>query len=58
MVGGGSLDIQGLVTEAPTLDALVDRVAAVVPDLLAANGQLPAGSISLRFSTTREIQAA
>lgn len=35
-----SEDIPGLVTEAPTLDALLDRVLAVAPELLEDNAHL------------------
>ncbi len=31
-------DIPGLVTEAPTFDALVERALAVIPELLEVNG--------------------
>ena len=30
-----SADLPGLVSEAPTLDALIERVSSVIPDLLA-----------------------
>jgi predicted RNase H-like HicB family nuclease len=33
-----SPDLPGLVTEAATIEALMERVKAVLPDLLAANG--------------------
>jgi hypothetical protein len=40
-----SADLPGLVSEAPTLDALVERVSAVIPDLLAlAEGPIATGS--------------
>lgn len=52
-----SKDLPGLVSEAPTLDALIDRVIAVVGDLLAANGGLP-GQVSLEFVTVRQVQLA
>lgn len=35
-----SRDIPGLVTEAPTLDALLERVLAVAPELLEDNAHL------------------
>ena len=35
-----SQDIPGLVTEAPTLDALLERVLAVAPELLEDNAHL------------------
>ena len=50
-------DLPGLVSEAPTLDALVDRVAAVVPELLAANGAAP-GPVRLEFHAARTLEAA
>ncbi len=36
-------DIPGLATGADTLEALVDKLKAVIPDLLEANGLLPPG---------------
>jgi len=51
-------DLPGLVSEASSLDALVERVAAVVPELLAANGETPDGPVTLNFSTTRQVQMA
>ncbi len=50
-------DLPGLVSEAPTLDALVERVAAVAPELLAAAGET-SGEVNLEFSTTRRVQMA
>jgi len=50
-------DLPGLVSEAPTLDGLIDRVMAVAGELLLANGQDPNG-VSLQFITTRQVQAA
>ena len=52
-----SEDLPGLVSEAPTLDALVDRVMAVAGELLAANGTAPAG-VSLQFNVTRQVEPA
>ena len=52
-----SEDVPGLVSEAPTLDALKERVAAVVPELLAANGTLP-GPVRLEFHAARTLEAA
>jgi predicted RNase H-like HicB family nuclease len=51
-------DLPGLVTEAATFDALVERVAAVAPELLATNGQIPAGPVTLEFLATRQVQMA
>nr|WP_295888537.1 DUF1902 domain-containing protein [uncultured Devosia sp.] len=39
-----SQDIPGLVTEAPSLDALLERVLAVAPELLEDNAHLPDGA--------------
>lgn len=50
-------DLPGLVSEAPTLDGLIERVMAVAGELLQANGQNPDG-VSLQFITTRQLQAA
>lgn len=50
-------DIPGLVSEAPTLDALVERVMAVAPELLTANGAA-AGAVNLEFFATRQVLAA
>jgi hypothetical protein len=49
-------DLAGLVSEAPTLDALFDRVAAVVPDLLAAGGGVVHQPITLEFCVIRHIE--
>lgn len=49
-----SEDLAGLVSEAPTQAELMDRVAAVAPELLAANGA-PPGRVTLEFFTTREV---
>lgn len=49
-------DLAGLVSEAPTLDALFDRVAAVVPDLLAAGGGVVDPPIKLEFFVVRHIE--
>ncbi|HYZ62516.1 MAG TPA: DUF1902 domain-containing protein [Acetobacteraceae bacterium] len=50
-------DITGLVSEAPTLDALMDRVLAVAGELMAANGEA-SGEICLEFTATRPVQMA
>lgn len=52
-----SEDVPGLVSEAPTLDALMERVAAVVPELLAANGAAP-GPVRLEFHAARILESA
>ncbi len=49
-------DLPGLVSEAPTFEALIERVSAVAPDLLAANGGCP-DTVSLEFVTIRQVQS-
>jgi hypothetical protein len=51
-------DLPGLVSESPTFNGLVDRVSAVVPELLALNSQPVHGEVTLKFSTTRQVQVA
>jgi len=50
-------DVPGLVSEAATLDALMDRVLAVAGELMAANGA-GAGEVSLEFTATRPVVMA
>jgi len=52
-----SNDLPGLASEASTLDALFDRVAAVVPELLSASGGTIDQKVCLEFLVTRQIQA-
>ncbi len=49
-------DLPGLVSEAPTLEGLIDRVTAVAADLLASEGAVTA--VKLEFSTTRMVEMA
>ncbi len=51
-------DLPGLVSEAPTYEALVDRVSAVAPELLAFNGEAARGELTLEFMTTRQVTLA
>jgi predicted RNase H-like HicB family nuclease len=37
-------DVPGLVTEAPTIEALADKLRTMIPELLEANDLLPDGS--------------
>jgi hypothetical protein len=56
-----SADLPGLVSEAETLDALIERVASIIPDLLAAaEGPLAAGSPPRRvtFRVDRMVEVA
>lgn len=48
-----SADLPGLVSEAPSLDALIERVSLVIPDLLTAAEGLPATGVSARRVTFR-----
>lgn len=56
-----SADLLGLVSEAPTLDALIERVSSVIPDLLAvAEGPPVTGSPPRRvtFRVDRVVEVA
>ncbi len=50
-------DVQGLVSEAATLDALIDRVSQVTGELLSVRGELT-GPVTLQISTEREVVLA
>ena len=45
-------DVLGLVTEAPSMDALVERLKIIIPELMALNGSSVA--TPLRFHLTGE----
>lgn len=49
-------DVPGLATGADTLDALVDKLKVVIPELLEANGQLAPGDSSIPFVVVAERQ--
>jgi len=50
-------DVPGLATGADTLDALVDKLKVVIPELLEANGQLaPGDSSDIPFLVVAERQ--
>jgi predicted RNase H-like HicB family nuclease len=50
-------DVPGLATGADTLDALVDKLKVVIPELLEANGQLaPGDSSDIPFVVVAERQ--
>jgi predicted RNase H-like HicB family nuclease len=51
-------DIVGLVTEAPTLDALFERVVAVAPELLADNGVPIDGRGTVDIHIVSDLRAA
>ncbi|MBS0465279.1 MAG: DUF1902 domain-containing protein [Proteobacteria bacterium] len=53
-----SSDVPGLATEADTVEALVGKLATMIPELLAANGLTSSPSVSFellarRFDTVR-----
>jgi len=50
-------DLPGLMSEAPTLDELIECVVAVARELLTANGAT-ADEVSLEFIATRQVQVA
>lgn len=52
-----SADLPGLVSEAPTLEALMDRVSEIVPELLDLNGG-SGRAVILEFRATRQVQTA
>ncbi len=52
-----SNDLLGLVSEAPTLEELMERVMAIARELLTASGATADG-VDLEFVTTRQAQVA
>ncbi len=50
-------DLPGLVSEAPTFEALMDRVIEVAPELLDLNGEV-GRSVTLEFRAIRQVQTA
>lgn len=52
-------DIPGLCTEAPSFEALVERVAAVAPDLIELNGLSEGeGQVPLTVTASRQTSVA
>ena len=47
-------DVPGLATGADTFEALIDRLRIVIPELLEANGLLPAAAADVPFAVTAE----
>jgi Domain of unknown function (DUF1902) len=47
-------DVPGLATESSTLESLAEKLRALVPELLAANGLLPTETFSLELVSRRE----
>lgn len=48
-------DVPGLATEAPSLDLLVPKLKAMIPELLEANGHPEAEGIDIPFKLVGEI---
>ncbi len=49
------VDVPGLCTEAATMEQLVKKLEVMVPEMLAANGVLPAGQSEVRFELIGKI---
>ena len=49
-----SEDVPGLATGADTFEGLIDKLKIVIPELLEANGLLPAGAADVPFAVTAE----
>ncbi len=49
-----SEDVPGLATGADTLEALIEKLKIVIPELLEANGLLPAGVEDVPFAIKAE----
>lgn len=47
-------DVPGLATGADTIEALIDKLKVVIPELLEANGLLPAGTDDVPFAIVAE----
>ena len=47
-----SLDVPGLATEAETIEALIQKLRDMIPELVYLNGVLPAGSGDVTFQLT------
>lgn len=48
-------DVPGLVTEAPSVDGLIEKLKVLIPELLAENGLPAAGDIPFRLVSEIEI---
>jgi hypothetical protein len=53
-LGRLSEDVPGLATGADTFEDLIDKLKAVLPELLAENGVLPAATDTIPFAITAE----
>jgi predicted RNase H-like HicB family nuclease len=49
------VDVPGLCTEAATMEQLVKKLEVMVPEMLEANGLLPAGQGDVHFELTAKI---
>ena len=49
------VDVPGLCTEAATMEQLVKKLEVMVPEMLEANGLLPAGQSEVHFELTGKI---
>ena len=49
-----SEDVPGLATGAETIEALIDKLKVIIPELLEENGLLPAGVTEVPFALTAE----
>ena len=47
-------DVPGLATGADTLEALIEKLKVVIPELLVENGLLPAGAQNVPFAVKAE----
>ena len=47
-------DVPGLATGADTVEALIERLKVVIPELLEENGMLPSGVTEVPFTITAE----
>ena len=51
-----SEDVPGLTTEAETIEALMQKLRDMIPELVLLNGVLPAGSLAVTFQLTSHRQ--
>jgi hypothetical protein len=49
------VDVPGLITEAATIEQLMKKLEVMVPEMLEANGVLPAGQNEVPFELTATI---
>ncbi len=51
-------DVPGLITEASSMDALVDKLKAMIPELLELNGIIKGGGPSVPFQLKAHVDGA